>query len=288
MYIYNKNISYDLSKHGCRQAKTFSVAFPYFIDEKYYNHFIRGVFDGDGSICLTTLKTGEHKTMFSIVGFRPFMKEINNIIAKECGLNINQLISYKGKDERIATVGFTGCRQCIKIRDYLYNNATIYLERKHNTFMKLGTDEWRTYQNFNKMKYNNEVIDLCCKCNKDLLRKNKIYEDAIGNKYCYLCYIKSLPNSQKKTDNNIICKNNISVLKIKNQMIYFDTEDLEKVNQYKWHIENGRVVSRQKKPKKCFYMNRIIVGAKDGESVKFTDGNCFNMRKNNLEKRKHR
>lgn len=131
LYVFSKHVSDMLNKWGCCQAKSFNLEFPYFLNKNLYHHFIRGVFDGDGCICCTTLKSGEHKTAFSIIGYRPFMASINHIIAESCGLNENKLIDYKGKDERIATVVFSGCKQCIKIRDYLYNNATIYLERKH-------------------------------------------------------------------------------------------------------------------------------------------------------------
>ena len=290
VYIISKHMSEQLAKHGCVQAKTFKLSFPKWIDDKLMHHFIRGLFDGDGSICLSQLKSGEHKTMFSIIGYRPFIKEANKIIANSCGLNENQLIDYKGKDERIATLAFTGCRQCIKIREFLYKDATVFMERKHDKFIKLGTDKWRTYDNLRKKVINKtEEIDFvnCYNCDRQLNYRNKIYEKD-ENIYCHKCYHELFVPSRKVRHNHIIIDGNISVLKIKDNNIYFDTEDMDIVNQHKWHIENGRVVSRQKKPKKCFYLNRLILDAQDGQSVAFKDGDRFNMRKENLEKRNHR
>ena len=303
--ISNKHISDSLSEKGCVQAKTFKLSFPDFLKKDLYNHFIRGLFDGDGSICCSTLKTGEHKTMFSIIGYRSFISQINEIISNSCGLNKNKLIDYKGKDERIATLAFTGCRQCIKIRDYLYKDATIYLQRKYLAFFKLGTNEWRTYENL-RVNLDNKIIKIkqkdvkntkikiknksliCKNCNKELNYKNKIYK--IGNEiYCNKCYMQNFYESKRIKENNIeIVNENISILHIKDKEILFDTKNIELVNKYKWYIEHNRVVSRTRHPKKCIYLNRIIVNAQEGQSVKFIDENPLNCTESNLEKRNHR
>lgn len=288
--INSKNISEKLKEHGCGQAKTFNLSFPKWLNDDLTHHFIRGVFDGDGSICLTTLKSGEHKTTFSIIGYKQFISELNYIIAKNCNLNENKIIDYKGKDERIGTIAFSGCRQCIKIREYLYNDAAIFMQRKYDKFMLLGTNEWRTYDNLRK-KANNKneeaVFANCYNCNKKLRYNNRIYTKD-ENTYCHKCYYALFVPPRKVKHNNIIIDGDIAILKIKDNNIYIDIEDINIVNQYKWYIENGRVVSRQSKPKKCFYLNRLIMDAKDGQSVAFKDGDRFNLRKSNLEKRDHR
>ena len=243
--------------------------------------------------------------MFSIIGYRSFISQINEIISNSCGLNKNKLIDYKGKDERIATLAFTGCRQCIKIRDYLYKDATIYLQRKYLAFFKLGTNEWRTYENL-RVNLDNKIIKIkqkdvkntkikiknksliCKNCNKELNYKNKIYK--IGNEiYCNKCYMQNFYESKRIKENNIeIVNENISILHIKDKEILFDTKNIELVNKYKWYIEHNRVVSRTRYPKKCIYLNRIIVNAQEGQSVKFIDENPLNCTESNLEKRNHR
>ena len=80
----------------------------------------------------------------------------------------------------------------------------------------------------------------------------------------------------------------MSILRIKNIDVYFDTDDLDMINQYKWHVEHGRVLWCSNNPKKCIYLSRLLVGAKNGQSVAFKDGDCFNLRKENLELREHR
>lgn len=255
--VYNVHMCEALRLNGCMQAKSFKVRFPFeIITKDLYSHFIRGVFDGDGCISTSVLNTGEHKTVFSIIGYNLFMQEINHILSESCDLNENKLIGYKGKDERIATVAFSGCRQCIKIRNYLYNNAHIYLERKKEKFDKLGTDEWRTYENLKKPKVKKEK--------KARKRTHfNIFED-IDDKKCAMI--------------------------IKGNNIYIDKDVQEKVQQYTWHIEQKRVVHSYKTEsgKVAIYLSRFLTNAQQGQSVIHIDGNPYNYCIDNLKVRNHR
>lgn len=53
LLISSKDLSQDLCKLGCSEAKTFSIRFPnenQYFDDNLMCHFIRGYFDGDGCI----------------------------------------------------------------------------------------------------------------------------------------------------------------------------------------------------------------------------------------------
>ena len=264
LYIANAHMSRQLKSLGCMQAKTFKVHFPFdAMPAELYSHFIREVFDGDGSIVLSTLKSGAHKTMFSIIGNRPFMSEINHVIASSCGIGENQLIDYKGKDERIATVIWSGCRQCIKIREYLYNNATIFLQRKRDKFDKLGTNEWKTYENLKHPQVRKPR-----KLRKGRFKTSEYIDNADGTTTLVLNH-----GTQE-------------------YHVLIDTNDKAIVDTMTWHIENGRVVSSQRiigtNKKKMIYLCRLIMNAIDGQSVKHLDNNPMNCCKNNLLLRNHR
>lgn len=326
--ITSVKMSRQLAKHGCMQAKTFKIKFPYFIDESLCRHFIRGYFDGDGSLSIATLKKGpdkgQKKVTFSIVGHKEFLTDLNKVLSQQCGLNENKLIGYKNRNPNMANVVFGGRAQCVKIREYLYKDATIFMKRKYDKFLRLDTDEFTTAESLRVNLYTrtvkltesyidpneNEIFGflVCCHCGKRLISKRKIY-DVDKLIYCYKCcrevhslpkinanngspYVKRRPRPKKmepsvrKLENNIIkIDETLSILRIKDVDIYFDTEDTEIVNQRKWHIEHGRVVSRTRYPKQCLYLNRLIVEAKTDQVVKFKDGNRFNLRKENLELR---
>jgi len=54
----------NLIDKGCHQAKTFTLEFSKFLREDLKRHFIRGYFDGDGTIYLAKMKDSER---FSLI-----------------------------------------------------------------------------------------------------------------------------------------------------------------------------------------------------------------------------
>jgi uncharacterized protein YktA (UPF0223 family) len=269
LVIDNVYMSKQLAKLGCHQAKSKSLSFPKFLNEDLISHFIRGVFDGDGCISLNKLKNGTKKTLFSIIGYRPFISAINEIITNKCNLNCNKLIDYKNKSSDIATLAYSGCRQNMKIREYLYKDAKIYLKRKYNKFIKLGTEEWNTYKK-----------PCCCKmCEKRLTTKFEHKNEF----YCYKCFMNNFYISKTNKSNNIIIYNEYCILYIKDKNIYFDIEDIDKVNQYKWNIEKKYIISRTRYPKKGIYLQRLILNLTENQYIRFKDGDPYNCRKLNLE-----
>lgn len=140
--IYNKHLSSKLLEYGCKYNKEFSTFFPKQIPENLYNHFIRGYFDGDGSIFNNfTTKKSTHKTTFyfNITGNLELIESIQNILIKELGLNKTKIHSrYPAKDVSTKHFSYGGNNICIKIRDWLYKDAHFYLQRKYNKFQQIN------------------------------------------------------------------------------------------------------------------------------------------------------
>lgn len=91
-------------------------------------HFIRGVFDGDG--CIHRRKN-EDVFMFVLCGSNTLMMQIKEILKKDC--KVDKLYSEIKTPNLTRIVAYTK-KDCIKIKDYFYNNATIFLERKKKVF----------------------------------------------------------------------------------------------------------------------------------------------------------
>lgn len=125
--IGSKKLSTDLAKYGCIQNKTFKAKFPN-ISKEYYSHFIRGYFDGDGSI-------GLKNKQFSITGNIDLLEKIQLILMEECKLGKTKLVSRRKND--IVDIRYGGLNQIRRIYNYLYKDATTYLLRKYNIFNKL-------------------------------------------------------------------------------------------------------------------------------------------------------
>jgi hypothetical protein len=127
----------DLACYHITPRKTYTVRFPD-IPKSLERHFIRGVFDADGcmtkQIRITRRKSGRvyisHGGEFSIEGNRELVSAIQLRLV-ELGLSANS-INYAGKN--VNRVRYGGINQLKTIYRYLYDGATIYLERKKELF----------------------------------------------------------------------------------------------------------------------------------------------------------
>ena len=138
--IKNKKIWEDLVRLGITPKKTEELFFPKKeIPHSLVHHYIRGFFDGDGSVYEMTIskskgEDGSRRTYkcigISIIGKHDFLEDIGNIIGVR---KVNgDLPVYKTKMmHQLQYSGFTRCKQ---VYDFLYKDATIYLERKKNKF----------------------------------------------------------------------------------------------------------------------------------------------------------
>lgn len=119
-----------LEKHGCMQNKTFKITFPEWLDPKLYPHFIRGYYDGDGGVYVTYKK--RRGALFRICGTLDLLNVIKDILKEETNANSN--VHQVGNIYRINSAGSV---QVERILDWLYKDATIWLDRKYNEYVRL-------------------------------------------------------------------------------------------------------------------------------------------------------
>jgi len=125
MYSFNAyscKISQDLSNLGIFPNKTHFADFPN-IPPNLYRHFIRGVFDGDG--CIHINLKGQYT--FSIMGNILLLNKIEKIFNF---LGINCTSGVKNNHKNIKQIFVSGNVNCKLLFKYLYENATLFIERK--------------------------------------------------------------------------------------------------------------------------------------------------------------
>ena len=134
--VRNKHMWNTLNSLGCTPQKTLTLQFPnisFFKKKENILHFIRGYVDGDG--CLTTYLNNTKtsiRTELSLVGTELFLKSINKLF-KNKGYIKNK--SSEGWDNKAFDLSFSDVPSR-KIARYLYENATIYLNRKYEKFLE--------------------------------------------------------------------------------------------------------------------------------------------------------
>lgn len=136
--ISSKHICNQLDVLGCFQAKTFNLKFPTEkqVPNHLINHFIRGYFDGDGCI---KISRDSKKQSFSLVGTEEFLYGVQKVLIKN--LNLPNTKLYKPTTQthnNICVLSHSSLNSCLNIRNYLYFNATIYLQRKYDKFNNIN------------------------------------------------------------------------------------------------------------------------------------------------------
>lgn len=137
IHISSKKIVNDLIRHGCVQKKSNILTFPTMLPQELICHFIRGYFDGDGSVGVYERKNGLKSYEVKVVGTEEFLTGIQNVFFEE--LNLNPVKLYQKKSNKAFQLQKGGRINFLTIRDYMYNNATVYLDRKYRVFYDVNS-----------------------------------------------------------------------------------------------------------------------------------------------------
>ena len=102
------------------------------IEHPLVRHFIRGYIDGDGSICSSIRKRHLYPQIsLSLIGNYDVMQDINNIFIRDCNIGGSK-ITHKPNTKHTYRIRYGGNAVALKLGHFLYDDATIYLERKYN------------------------------------------------------------------------------------------------------------------------------------------------------------
>lgn len=114
----------DLIALGCKNCKNLDIEFPD-IPKKYLADFIRGYFDGNGSVML--LKNNRVNTVFTSDS-KKFLNSLLDVLHKEANVEGG---SYDAASDSIRF----GKRDSLRIAEFMYkNNPELFLLRKQKKF----------------------------------------------------------------------------------------------------------------------------------------------------------
>lgn len=123
--LKSKKMKQDLINKGMLEQKTLILEFPTQVPSDLIKHFIRGYLDGDGAISCYELKNayaiGFTGTLSVIEGIRDFFNGAWSIRPNKNAFQMN--------------IG--GNKQVLRILHHLYDEATVFLDRKHDKFIEL-------------------------------------------------------------------------------------------------------------------------------------------------------
>ena len=143
-YWINKEDIDFLKSVGFTTKKQYDTTMCKIIPHNLMNHYIRGWFDGDGCIYESTTKDNHHnppreyvyKFISITTGSNIAKEELNNFF-HSIGINSKVCIDCRSRKNRNDTyyIKIYRKKDVQTFFDYIYNNANIYMLRKHNKFM---------------------------------------------------------------------------------------------------------------------------------------------------------
>lgn len=147
-HCFSAQIKKDLSTYGIVPHKTGKLFIPKDLDKKYWKDFIRGYFDGDGSIYEDA--NGMRLTITS--ANREILDDINSFL-KENGIKPSNLYNdHNNKDIRFRT------QAAIDIYNLLYYPGCLCLKRKKNRYLELIK---KRYNSTRLRNFPAEVKEIC-------------------------------------------------------------------------------------------------------------------------------
>lgn len=133
----NEKIVSQLNKLGVFPCKSLLLEDLPNIPQEMFYHFIRGYFDGDGSI-FTYYDSYDKRERYcmEILGTPNFLMKMQRIIEIECQIKMPKLHNVN-RVHNLTRISCKGVKKLIVIRDYLYKDAHYYLTYKHDRFYNL-------------------------------------------------------------------------------------------------------------------------------------------------------
>ena len=176
LLISNTHISETLSKHGLVKAKSLILKFPEWMPKELINHFVRGYFDGDGSISL-----GNCQISISIVGTEEFCLYLKAILNET---DIKSSVCRAKPRSKIRQLGIHGNISGRRFLEWIYRDSNIFLERKHNKYLNI-------VQVIPKEKIKQEFCSVCSEKPTQKGYCQKHYYELIGKRIRRERYIKT-------------------------------------------------------------------------------------------------
>ena len=129
--LYSKEMAKDVCALGCGPQKSLTLQFPpkEQVPDELVHHFVRGFFDGDGCACIS------HGYLFySLVSSHDFCYKVKEIISSAIGEEIGNVTPHH-TSEKVSVYRIGGKRAPLKVFEWMYKDASIYLRRKYDKYM---------------------------------------------------------------------------------------------------------------------------------------------------------
>lgn len=148
----SEKVHSDLCDWGCGPDKSHSLEWPndvetrpHDIPDSHLPDFVRGLFDGDGTVAIDNSESDEpHGLMWRVVGNTPVLEGVGELIEEELDIEFTEAKRRRTKDEESGgnrALHYGGNEQVPEIFDWMYQNVDSwddpFMSRKLGTVVNL-------------------------------------------------------------------------------------------------------------------------------------------------------
>lgn len=143
LIICNKKLVNSLYEYDVVQGKSNIIRFPFDkIEPKFYRHYIRGYFDGDGSISI--YKEKNNALSLSITSSDKMCLDIKNILENIFyGIKVYKYHRRESNKEN-STIIVSNKKYVKDFMHWMYDKSNIYLDRKYHKYQEIKNLEAQT------------------------------------------------------------------------------------------------------------------------------------------------
>ena len=135
--VYGNHICKRLDEIGMHQNKSLILQYPSIISEQLHSHFIRGYFDGDGSISLSRKNGKISSSSITITSTENFCKSIYDILSNYLDIRKVSIRDASCHNGITRVIGISNKYVCLDFCNWIYKDADMYLKRKYNKYIEL-------------------------------------------------------------------------------------------------------------------------------------------------------
>lgn len=148
--IGSKKLVQSLTRIGCTPRKSLTLEFPNCIHDEFLSHFIRGYFDGDGSISRTVI---DNRCRIMILGTQKFLLSIGCILKERLNIDIH---IYKRAN--IYNFYIFNKKDVIKFCEWIYKDAKYYITRKYKRYIEFSLMKYGLSKPVNQYTLSGEFL----------------------------------------------------------------------------------------------------------------------------------
>jgi hypothetical protein len=132
--VSSRRLADDLARHGVVARKTCRTAFPHHLPLALQRHWVRGLWDGDGTTAYRT--RGVARRHVGICGSRSLVAEVREVLIARCALALRPAISRNGRSHVCWRTQWRGRHDVGRLADYLFAEGGPALPRKRDVLLE--------------------------------------------------------------------------------------------------------------------------------------------------------